>query len=78
MKFCVSSADNLDVPVDPRFTRCHYFIIVNSENMKIEDTLKTAAEAVGGDGIQDAQMIASKRGKYRITGNLFLEFGQVG
>ncbi|MEM0049539.1 MAG: hypothetical protein QW424_06630 [Candidatus Bathyarchaeia archaeon] len=46
--------------------------------MRFENALKTVAEAVGGDGIQDAQMIASKRGKYRITGNLFLEFGQVG
>jgi len=38
--------------------------------MKFENALKTVAEAVGGDGIQDAQMIASKRGKYRYNWQL--------
>lgn len=61
MKICVSaSADNLDAPVDPRFARCRYFIIVDSESMKPEAVPNIAAAAVGGAGIQAAQIVACK------------------
>ena len=37
MKICTSaSVNSLDATVDPRFGRCPYFIIVDSETMKFE------------------------------------------
>ena len=71
MKICVSaSAGNLDAQVDPRFGRCPYFVIVNSETMKFEAISNTAAGAMGGAGIQAAQTVASKGVKVVVTGNV--------
>ncbi len=71
MKICVSAtANSLDAPVDPRFGRCPYFIIVDSETMQFEAIPNVASWAVGGAGIQAAQTIASKGAKVLITGNV--------
>ncbi|MGQ9723706.1 MAG: NifB/NifX family molybdenum-iron cluster-binding protein [Candidatus Jordarchaeum sp.] len=71
MKVCVSAAANsLDAPVNPRFGRCPYFIIVDSETMQFEAIPNMASGAVGGAGIQAAQIIASKGAKVLITGNV--------
>ncbi len=71
MKICVTaSADGLDVQLDPRFGRCPYFVIVESETMKFETVANTASGAMGGAGIRAAQTIASKGVKVLITGNV--------
>ncbi|MBS7632713.1 NifB/NifX family molybdenum-iron cluster-binding protein [Candidatus Bathyarchaeota archaeon] len=71
MKICVSAtANSLDTQVDPRFGRCPYFIIVNSENMQFEAVPNVAFGAMGGAGIQAAQTIAGKGAKVLITGNV--------
>ena len=71
MKICVSAtANSLDAPVDPRFGRCPYFIIVDSETMQFEAVSNVASGAMGGAGIQAAQTIASKGAKVLITGNV--------
>jgi len=71
MKICVSStANSLDAPVDPRFGRCPYFIIVDSETMQFEAVPNVAFDAMGGAGIQAAQTIVSKGAKVLITGNV--------
>jgi len=71
MKICVSStADSLDASVDPRFGRCPYFIIVDSDTMQFEVIPNAASGAMGGAGIQAAQIIASKGVKVVITGNV--------
>jgi len=71
MKICVSaSAGSLDAQVDPRFGRCPYFVIVDSETMEFEAIPNTAAGAMGGAGIQAAQMVASKGVKVVVTGNV--------
>jgi len=71
MRICVSSAANsLDAPVDPRFGRCPYFIIVDSETMQFEAVPNVASDAMGGAGIQAAQTIAGKGAKVLITGNV--------
>ena len=71
MRICVSaSANSLDAPVDPRFGRCPYFVIVDSETMQFEAVPNLASGAVGGAGIQAAQIIASKGAKVVITGNV--------
>ena len=71
MKICVSAvADNLDAQIDPRFGRCPYFVIVDSETMEFEAIPNTAAGAMGGAGIQAAQTVAGRGVKVVITGNI--------
>ena len=71
MKICVTAiANNLDAQVDPRFGRCPYFIIVESETMKFEAIPNLSHHAPSGAGIQAAQTVASKDAKVLITGNV--------
>jgi len=71
MKICVTStANNLDAQIDPRFGRCSYLVIVDSETMQFEAIPNMASGATGGAGIQAAQTIASKGVKLLITGNV--------
>jgi predicted Fe-Mo cluster-binding NifX family protein len=71
MKICVSAtANNLEAQVDPRFGRCFYFIVVDSETMQFEAIPNMAVGATGGAGIQAAQVIADKGVKVVITGNV--------
>jgi predicted Fe-Mo cluster-binding NifX family protein len=71
MKICVSAtADNLEAQLDPRFGRCLYLIVVDSETMQFEAIPNMAAGASGGAGIQAAQTIADKGVKVVITGNV--------
>jgi predicted Fe-Mo cluster-binding NifX family protein len=71
MKICVSAtANSLDAQVDPRFGRCQYFLIVDSETMQFEAVPNMASGAMGGAGIQAAQIIAGKGAKALITGNV--------
>jgi predicted Fe-Mo cluster-binding NifX family protein len=71
MKICVTAtADSLDAQIDPRFGRCAYLIIVDSETMQFEAVPNSAAGATGGAGIQAAQTIANKGVELLITGNV--------
>jgi len=71
MKICVTSqGDNLESEVDPRFGRCGYFIVANSETMEFEAIENTNAQGMGGVGIQSAQMISEKGVQAVITGNV--------
>ncbi len=71
MKICVSATgNNLEAQLDPRFGRCAYLVIVDSETMQFEAIPNIAAGATGGAGIQAAQTIANKGVKVVITGNV--------
>ena len=71
MKICVSAeADSLESPIDPRFGRCPYFMIVDSENMEFEAVENIASDAMSGAGIQASQTIVGKGVKVLITGNV--------
>lgn len=71
MKICATSTGNsLDAQLDPRFGRCSYLIIVDSESMQFEAIPNMAAGATGGAGIQAAQTIASRGVKLLVTGNV--------
>lgn len=71
MKICVSAvSSSLEGQIDPRFGRCSYFVIVDSETMKFEAVPNTASGLMSGAGIQAAQTIASKGVKVLITGNV--------
>jgi len=71
MKICISAiANNLDAQLDPRFGRCAYLLIVDSETMQFEAIPNMAVGATGGAGIQTAQTVANKGAKVVITGNV--------
>ena len=71
MKICITSeGNNLDSKVDPRFGRCQYFIIVDTDTLEFEAIQNPNLEATGGAGIQSAQLVASKKVKAVLTGNV--------
>ncbi len=71
MKVCISAtSNNLDAPLDPRFGRCLYLIVVDPETMQFEAIPNMAAGSTGGAGIQAAQTIVVKGVKVVITGNV--------
>ena len=71
MRICVTAvSDSLEAQADPRFGRCPYFVIVESETMEFEAVPNIASGSMSGAGIQAAQMIASKEIKVLITGNI--------
>jgi len=71
MKICATAAaGSLDAQVDPRFGRCPYFVIVDSESMQFEAIPNVALGAMSGAGIQAAQTVASRGVKVLITGNV--------
>ena len=71
MKVAVSSnGPSLDAAVDPRFGRCNYFVIVDTETMQFESLQNVSQYAAHGAGIQSAQTIAGKGVKAVLTGNV--------
>lgn len=71
MKICVTATgEDLDAQVDPRFGRCQYFVIVDSDSMKFEAFSNESISASGGAGIQAAQTVANKGAEVVITGNV--------
>ena len=70
-KICITSeGNNLDSKVDSRFGRCQYFIIVDSDTLQFEAIENPNIESMGGAGIQSAQLVASKKIKAVVTGNV--------
>lgn len=71
MKICITSeGDNLDSKVDARFGRCQYFIILDTDTMEFEAIKNPNIETMGGAGIQSSQLVAAKRAKAVLTGNV--------
>ncbi|MCD4717406.1 MAG: NifB/NifX family molybdenum-iron cluster-binding protein [Desulfobacterales bacterium] len=71
MKIAVSSSGNdLNSQVDPRFGRCAYFVIVETNDMSFEAFDNESIALGGGAGIQASQFVASKGAKAVITGNV--------
>ena len=71
MKICLTAeADNLEAQVDPRFGRCQYFVIVDTETNEFEAVQNPNMSAMGGAGIQSGQLVASKGVKVILTGNI--------
>ena len=70
MKIAISSSGkDLDAQLDPRFGRCRYFLIVDTDNMSFEVFDNENATLGGGAGVQSAQFVAGKGIKAVITGN---------
>jgi predicted Fe-Mo cluster-binding NifX family protein len=71
MKIAVASSGNtLDAPVDPRFGRCPWFLVVDSDTMQFRAIANPAVSAAGGAGIQAAQTIAREGAQALIAGNV--------
>ena len=70
MKIAISATgSDLNAEVDPRFGRCQYFIIADTETMEFEALENSSAMAAGGAGISTAQMISGKGVEAVLTGN---------
>lgn len=74
VKIAVASrGDTLESPASPIFGRCAYFIIVKTEDSEIkgfESIINSAVAESGGAGIKAAQIVASKKVKYLISGSV--------
>ena len=64
-----ASKPALDAALDPRFGRCAYFIILDTEDMSFEAVDNSEIASGGGAGIQSAQLVAEKGVKAVLTGN---------
>jgi predicted Fe-Mo cluster-binding NifX family protein len=70
MKIAVTSTgQDLDAPVDPRFGRAAYILVVDSDTMAFE-ILNNAANvnAFKGAGIQAATMVSDSQAEVLLTG----------
>ncbi len=70
MKVCItSSAPQIDAEVDPRFGRCKYLLIVDTEKMVTEVIDNPGKDATSGAGITAAQVVVDKGIEAVLTGN---------
>ncbi len=70
MKIAISSVGStMDTQVDPRFGRCQYFIIYDTDGGSFEALENEFQGASGGAGTQAAQMVVGKGVKAVLTGN---------
>ncbi len=70
MKIAITAnGPTLDVNVDPRFGRCAYFLIVDTDTLDFEAVENPNVALGGGAGIQSGQLMAAKNVKFVLTGN---------
>jgi predicted Fe-Mo cluster-binding NifX family protein len=71
MKLAVTAKSNiLESEIDPRFGRCNYFLIVDTDKMSFKSISNESAMASGGAGIQAAQNVAKAGVEVVVTGNI--------
>jgi len=70
MKIAITSmGPKLEDKVDPRFGRCRYFVLFDTDTNKSEAIENTGAYGMGGVGVQSGQMMANKEVKVILTGS---------
>jgi len=70
MKLVITSTEaGLDAPVDPRFGRCAYIIVYDTETLQWQAHANPGASAMGGAGSQVAQFAASQGADAVISGD---------
>ena len=71
MRICVTAdGDKLEARVDPRFGRCPYFLIIETDSLNLEALANPNIDSMGGAGIQSGQLVAEKKVKVVLTGNV--------
>ncbi len=71
MKLCISAqGTDLEAMVDPRFGRCAWFLMIDTETASVEAIENAGVSSPGGAGVGAAQLVAEKGCKAVITGNL--------
>ena len=71
MKIAISSSGKtLDSPIDPRFGRCAFFLVIDPADMHYEVFDNQSAAQSSGAGIQAAQFLADKNVAAVITGHV--------
>lgn len=83
MRICVTaSGEGLDSEIDPRFGRCSYFVIYDSETKSVESISNISIAASGGAGIKAAEAVTNAEVNVLLTGsvgpNAFSIFTEVG
>ncbi len=70
MKVAVTATGaTLESPLDPRFGRCPYFLIVETDDLSFEALENPNISRGSGAGIQTAQLVAEKGAQVVLTGN---------
>jgi predicted Fe-Mo cluster-binding NifX family protein len=71
MKIAITSrGDSLDSAMDPRFGRCAYFVILDTEAGSVLKAIPNdAATAGGGAGVQAAQTVIDEDVEAVVSGN---------
>ncbi len=72
MTVCVTSTgSNLESQVDPRFGRAAWFLFVDPDSLQLKEAVENPnVNAMGGAGIQSAQLVAEKGTEVLLTGSL--------
>jgi len=71
MKVVVTSTGtNLDAEVDPRFGRCAYFVVVETNDMSFRALTNPSVAAGGGAGISAGQLMADEGVEAVLTGSV--------
>ena len=70
MKIAVTAkGPTLEDHVDPRFGRCAYFVVIETDDMTATPVENKNSSVGGGAGIQSAQLMAENDVKVVLTGN---------
>lgn len=70
MKVAVTAKGNtLDSEVDPRFGRCPWFLIVNTDDLTFQAVNNANISAGGGAGVQSGQLMAEHDVTCVLTGS---------
>lgn len=70
MKIAVTAqGPTLDSPVDPRFGRAPYYVLVDTETLAFEAVQNPYVQALSGAGIQAAQFVANQGAEAVLTGS---------
>ena len=71
MNICISSAGNaITSDLDPRFGRCSYFAIIDTDKDTTAIIKNEAENSGGGAGISSGQLMVEKNIEAVITGNV--------
>lgn len=71
MKLAVTAkGQNLDSSSDPKFGRCSYFLLIDTESMEFESIRNSSKSARGGAGVQAAETLSNNGADAVATGNV--------